>query len=204
MVASWSKSLREILRRKAGSSRPDGRRDIVSLNRRTEVDKNSASPAHRPKRIIGLFPELLGVGGVQEAGRQTASALVEFARRRGRESLFLSLNDSPKDDRCCPFGTLEIPFRGFGRAKVQFILAAARAALDNAAIVLGGSPQLGPARGAHEETVAAIENRRDLTWHRGLATPTAYSTCRTSSSEPSTCSQPLHRAETERNTRHSD
>ena len=104
-------------------------------------DKSSPSPAHRPKRIIGLFPELLGVGGVQEAGRQTASALVEFARRRGWESLFLSLNDSPKDDRLS-FGTLEIPFRGFGRAKVQFFLAAARAARNNAAIVLGAHPNL--------------------------------------------------------------
>jgi phosphatidyl-myo-inositol dimannoside synthase len=104
-------------------------------------DKSSPSPANRPKRIIGLFPELLGVGGVQEAGRQTASALVEFARRRGWESLFLSLNDSPKDDRLS-FGTLEIPFRGFGRAKGQFFLTAARAALGNAAIVLGAHPNL--------------------------------------------------------------
>jgi len=104
-------------------------------------DKISPSPANQPKRIIGLFPELLGVGGVQEAGRQTASALVEFARRRGWESLFLSLNDSPKDDRLS-FGTLEIPFRGFGRAKGQFFLTAARAALGNAAIVLGAHPNL--------------------------------------------------------------
>jgi phosphatidyl-myo-inositol dimannoside synthase len=104
-------------------------------------DKSSPSPANRPKRIIGLFPELLGVGGVQEAGRQTASALVEFARRRGWESLFLSLNDSPKDDRLS-FGTLEIPFRGFGRAKGQFFLTAARAALGNAAIVLSAHPNL--------------------------------------------------------------
>ena len=104
-------------------------------------DKISPSPAHQPKRIIGLFPGLLGLGGIQEAGRQTASALVEFARRRGWESLFLSLNDSPKNDRLS-FGTLEIPFRGFGRAKAKFFLAAARAARDNAAIVLVAHPNL--------------------------------------------------------------
>src|SRR6202040_3936720 len=107
---------------KGGLFSRDGRRNIVSRNIAERSAKSSPSPARRPKRIIGLFPELLGVGGIQEAGRQTASALVEFARRRGWESLFLSLNDSPQDERLS-FGTLEIPFRGFGRAKVQFFLA---------------------------------------------------------------------------------
>ncbi len=73
------------------------------------------------KRIIGLFPDLLGVGGIQEAGRLTAAALDEIAHRHDWHTDFLSLNDSPGrhslrvDER-------EIDVRGFGRAKMRFVL----------------------------------------------------------------------------------
>jgi len=104
-------------------------------------DKSSASPAYQSKRIIGLFPELRGVGGVQEAGRQTTAALDEIARRHGWETLFLSLNDAP-GEQLPSSGTVQIRFRGFGRAKVQFLLAAAGAARHNASIVLAAHPNL--------------------------------------------------------------
>lgn len=45
------------------------------------------------KRIIGLFPELLGVGGVQDAGRLTAAALSEIVLHRGWSCDFLGLID---------------------------------------------------------------------------------------------------------------
>jgi glycosyltransferase involved in cell wall biosynthesis len=93
------------------------------------------------KRIIGLFPELLGVGGIQEAGRQTVAALDEIARRRGWKTLFLSLNDAP-GEHVVSSGTLDSQFRAFGRAKARFFLAAARMALDTAAIVLAAHPNL--------------------------------------------------------------
>ena len=32
-------------------------------------------PKAEAKRIVGLFPELLGVGGIQEAGRLTLSLI---------------------------------------------------------------------------------------------------------------------------------
>ena len=35
-------------------------------------------------KIIGIFPELLGVGGVQESGRQTARAMLEHKVAIGR------------------------------------------------------------------------------------------------------------------------
>ncbi len=73
------------------------------------------------KRIIGLFPDLLGVGGIQAAGRLTAAALAEIAHGHDWRADFLSLNDSPgrhllrADQR-------EIEFRGFGRGKARFVL----------------------------------------------------------------------------------
>jgi phosphatidylinositol alpha-1,6-mannosyltransferase len=83
------------------------------------------SPAHT-KRIIGLFPELLGTGGIQEAGRLTAAALDEIAVRRGWSNGFISLNDPP-GLRALGAGQHKIPFRGFGRRKIPFLLAAVEA-----------------------------------------------------------------------------
>jgi phosphatidylinositol alpha-1,6-mannosyltransferase len=105
------------------------------------VDKNSAASTPHSERIIGLFPELLGVGGVQEAGRQTAAALHEIARDHGQETQFFSLND-PAGEHVLPSGALEIPFRGFGRAKVQFIFAAALAARNSKGVVLAAHPNM--------------------------------------------------------------
>jgi len=105
-------------------------------------DTSSLSPVYPSKRIIGLFPELLGVGGIQEAGRQTVAALNEIARRRGWKTFFLSLNDAP-GEHLVSSGALDSQFRAFGRAKARFFLAAARIALDNAAIVLAAHPNLG-------------------------------------------------------------
>jgi phosphatidyl-myo-inositol dimannoside synthase len=104
-------------------------------------ERVSAPPAYRSKRIIGLFPELLGIGGIQVAGAQTAAALDGIARRRGWTTLFLSLNDA-RGPQQLPSGSLEIPFHGFGRAKVRFFLAVARAARDNAEIILAAHPNL--------------------------------------------------------------
>ena len=49
------------------------------------------------KKIIGLFPELLGVGGIQEAGRLTAAALGRIARSHDNwVTSFQSINDAPR------------------------------------------------------------------------------------------------------------
>lgn len=73
------------------------------------------------KRIIGLFPELLGVGGIQEAGRLTAMALDEIAHRNDWQTEFLSLNDSP-GKHSLRVNEREIEVRGFGRAKMRLVL----------------------------------------------------------------------------------
>ena len=77
------------------------------------------SPSTR--RIIGLFPDLLGVGGIQAAGRLTAVALVEIAHAHGWRADFLSLNDSP-GEHLLRADQDEIEFRGFGRGKARFVL----------------------------------------------------------------------------------
>ena len=98
----------------------------------------------RPKRIVALFTDLLGVGGVQQAGRVTGMALAEIARERGWTVEFLSLNDAR--------GMHDLPdasgvgLRGFARNKAGFGLAALRLAVgagdDGVAVV--GHPNLAP------------------------------------------------------------
>ena len=72
------------------------------------------------KRIIGLFPDLLGVGGIQESGRLTAAALDEIAHRHDWHTDFLSLNDS-SGGHSLRVNEREIDVRGFGRAKMRFV-----------------------------------------------------------------------------------
>ena len=76
----------------------------------------------RLKKIIGLFPELLGIGGVQEASRLTAAAIMASAQDRRWAVDFLSLNDSP-GPHTLGIGGQTVAFRSFGRAKIRFVLA---------------------------------------------------------------------------------
>ena len=92
-------------------------------------------------RIVALFPELLGVGGIQEAGRLTAVALNEIAAKRGWSTEFLALNDDagPQDLR---YDQTVIPFRGFNRSKLGFMRGALRLAGGDTRIVLVAHPHL--------------------------------------------------------------
>lgn len=106
-----------------------------------EGNVSSLAPTFQPKRIIGLFPELLGIGGVQEAGRQTTAALDGIARRNGWETVFLSLNDAAGHQQL-PSGPRPISLRGFGRAKMQFLFAALRLAGGSTNMAIAGHPNL--------------------------------------------------------------
>jgi phosphatidylinositol alpha-1,6-mannosyltransferase len=92
-------------------------------------------------RIVGLFTDLLGTGGVQEAGRLTAAALEEIALQAGWVTDFLGLNDYsgphafPADERA-------ISFHGCGHSRTQFALAALGRARGGSRIVLAGHPHL--------------------------------------------------------------
>jgi phosphatidylinositol alpha-1,6-mannosyltransferase len=97
------------------------------------------------ERIIGLFPELLGVGGVQEAGRMTAAALQETALRHSWSVDFLSLND-PLGAHSFELAERTISLSGFGRGKIHFLLSGvSRARLlarNSESIVLAAHPNL--------------------------------------------------------------
>jgi phosphatidyl-myo-inositol dimannoside synthase len=105
------------------------------------LEKSNPTVSH----IIGLFPELLAVGGVQEAGRLTAAALQAIALQHGTSTSFLSLNDSP-GAHSLNIGEGTIPLQGFGRAKIRFALAgishARSSAKGGAGIVLAAHPNL--------------------------------------------------------------
>jgi len=97
-----------------------------------------------PKRIVALFTDLLGVGGVQQAGRMTSMALAEIARERGGTVEFLSLNDS-RGMHALPHAG-EIRLRGFARNKAGFALAALRMAFGSrdGGVVIAGHANLAP------------------------------------------------------------
>jgi len=107
------------------------------------------------KRIIGLFPELLGIGGVQEAGRLTAAAIQRSASRLGWSVDFLGLND-PKGSHSFGIAEINVSFQGFGRAKAAFVFAAIRhaRALTNGIndAVVAAHPNLAPAVGWMKST----------------------------------------------------
>lgn len=100
---------------------------------------------HCPQEILGLFTELLGIGGVQEAGRMTAAALLEMGRASGRPVDILSLND-PRGEQCIRWGDSEIAFSGLGRAKARFVLSAigkaCRRPREGTPIILAAHPHL--------------------------------------------------------------
>lgn len=97
--------------------------------------------SRRPKRIVALFPELLGVGGIQEAGRLTAVALHEIALQYGWSTEFLALND-PAGSQVLRSNETDVSFRGFSRSKLSFTRSALRLAGGETRIVLAVHPHL--------------------------------------------------------------
>lgn len=93
--------------------------------------------------IVALFPELLGVGGVQLAGRHLASALSSIAAEERSTFQALSLNDA-KGMHESSVGDLNFHFQGFERAKPRFILAAIKLSLLRPQIILVAHPNLAP------------------------------------------------------------
>jgi phosphatidyl-myo-inositol dimannoside synthase len=70
--------------------------------------------------ILGLFPELTKVGGIQQVSRHSAAALLELARRKGEACEILGLND-PEEKGSFSVGDQRFPFRGFARNKSRFV-----------------------------------------------------------------------------------
>lgn len=91
--------------------------------------------------IIGLFPDLLPVGGVQMAGRQLAAVLTRIARTRGVKTHFISLND-PSGIHTASAAGDEFSFSGFGRSKTKFVTQGLRLAKENPQLILAAHPNL--------------------------------------------------------------
>jgi phosphatidyl-myo-inositol dimannoside synthase len=104
---------------------------------------NASRPAHKSVQLIGLFPDLLGIGGIQEISRQTVRALWDISARAGWSLCLLALND-PLGVHEYSTGGNKIAFRGFGRSKVRFVLAALQNANNKLRVVLAAHPNLAP------------------------------------------------------------
>jgi phosphatidyl-myo-inositol dimannoside synthase len=99
-------------------------------------------PKGQTKRIIGLFPELLGVGGIQEAGRLTAAALDRIAGSHNNwVTSFQSINDGLGDHEF-EIAERRVSLRGFNRSKVRFVGSALGQSRNGARIVLAAHPYL--------------------------------------------------------------
>jgi phosphatidylinositol alpha-1,6-mannosyltransferase len=92
-------------------------------------------------RIVGLFPDLLGRGGIQETGRQTVSALCRIFENRGRTTHFMGLND-PRGRQSLLIGNQTIRLEGFARSKFRFVSYCIAQARKNPQFVLAAHPNL--------------------------------------------------------------
>ena len=91
--------------------------------------------------IVGIFPDLLGRGGIQEVGRQTVSALYKIFEDRDRPPNFLGLND-PRGRQILLIENQEIPLEGFARSKTRVISYCITHAQRNPQFVLAAHPNL--------------------------------------------------------------
>jgi phosphatidyl-myo-inositol dimannoside synthase len=127
--------------------------------------------------IVGLFTDVLPAGGVQRASRHVAAVAAKFASERGMSARFLSLND-PQGLHTVRVGSLEFSVSGYAGSKVQFALAALRAAGRKPALVFALHPHLAPivwgmrARGRKFRSIVfthGVEVWQPLAWPRGAA-----------------------------------
>jgi phosphatidyl-myo-inositol dimannoside synthase len=93
--------------------------------------------------IIGLFPGLASVGGVQIAGRQTAAGLSAIARDRGWPCVFLSLNDA-RGEHETRVAEMRFRFTGFARQKPKFLFKALSLAREEPKLIFASHPNLAP------------------------------------------------------------
>jgi glycosyltransferase involved in cell wall biosynthesis len=127
--------------------------------------------------IVGLFTDVLPAGGVQRVGRHVAAVTAKLAADRGMAARFLSLND-PQGLHTVRVGSLEFSVTGYAGSKLQFALAAMRAAGRKPALVIALHPHLAPIvwgmrkRSGKFRSVIfthGIEVWQPLGWPRGAA-----------------------------------
>jgi phosphatidylinositol alpha-1,6-mannosyltransferase len=114
--------------------------------------------------IVGLFTGLLSVGGVQGAGRQTAAALADIARKRDLSYRFLSLNDPEAEHRTYSAENA-FTFRGYHRDRLRFVQAVLRLARERPSLVLAAHPNLAPPASALK---VRVKNLRFIIMTHGI------------------------------------
>ncbi len=92
--------------------------------------------------ILGVFLQLIGVGGVQRVGRHAAAVLASFARDRDEPVRIFSLHDPPGEHRI-DLGAERFGVRGFGGHKHRLTLAAL-ATVASVRLAYLGHPNLAP------------------------------------------------------------
>ena len=127
--------------------------------------------------IVGLFTNVLPAGGVQRASRHVAAVAAKFASDRGMSARFLSLSD-PQGLHTVRVRSLEFSVSGYEGSKIQFTLAALRAAGRKPALVFALHPHLAPivwamrARSRKFRSIVfthGVEVWQPLGWPRGAA-----------------------------------
>jgi phosphatidylinositol alpha-1,6-mannosyltransferase len=127
--------------------------------------------------IVGLFTDVLPAGGVQRVSRHVAAVTAKLASDRGMTARFLSLND-PQGLHTVRVGSLEFSASGYARSRIQFTMAAMRAAGRKPALVIALHPHLAPivwamkARGRKFRSIVfshGVEVWQPLGWPRGAA-----------------------------------
>lgn len=91
--------------------------------------------AQKLVQVAGLFPGVSGFGGIQEASRQTLHALQNILARRNFSGAYLGLND-PRGPQTVQVEDALIPFRGYERSKLSFVLQALRLARKKPRIIV--------------------------------------------------------------------
>jgi phosphatidylinositol alpha-1,6-mannosyltransferase len=99
--------------------------------------------AQKPIQFVGLFPDLLGIGGIQEVSRQTVRALLKISIQKRWSPALLGLND-PLGSHEFSAGEHKLAFRGHGRSKLRFIFSALQNARKKPCVVLAAHPNLAP------------------------------------------------------------
>jgi glycosyltransferase involved in cell wall biosynthesis len=101
----------------------------------------SADTSPTAKRIVGLFPDITGLGGVQESSRQTICALEEIVAGTNWRGSYLGLNDPPGNLTLAKVAP-GIGIEGFGRNKFRFVARAIECSRNTGQIVLAAHPNL--------------------------------------------------------------
>jgi phosphatidylinositol alpha-1,6-mannosyltransferase len=101
----------------------------------------SAGIRSSAKRIVALFPDITGLGGVQESSRQMIGALEDIVSGPHWRGFYLGLNDSLGDLTLASVGP-GVGVQGFGRNKLRFVARTIHYSRNAGQIIIAAHPNL--------------------------------------------------------------